>query len=246
MKILDITQSSDQWHEERFRSVTGTKIESAIGACYSNAKNQWVLGGKTWEFEGDKLICVKEGNPTKASTDKQNTLLLELVSEWQSELEINDYCSAEMERGNDLEPLSVAAASERFKVNFVPCGMLQSDTLPAFKFSPDAVYYNKDGVITGGYETKSKAGKKHIEYIIADQLPPEHLLQCLCPMIMDDSVKFWLFGHFDDRNQVNNLFTKMIKRENYEEFIQVARSLLVEFLAEVDETVKKLGGVYNG
>ena len=218
MKIIEIKQGDDIWHEERFRAVTGTKLESALGACYSAAKDQWVLGGKTWEFSGDKLVCIKESQQTKASRDKQETLLLELVSEYQSELEINDFCSADMERGNDLEPFSVKAASERHKVNFVTCGMLQSETIPSFKFSPDAIYFNKDGVITGGYETKSKAGKKHIEYIMKDKVPSEHLLQCLCPMIMDDCVKWWVFGHFDDRNKINNLFTKLngkITRNSY-------------------------------
>jgi hypothetical protein len=224
MKIINTDQGSDQWHVERFRCVTGTKIQSAIGAKYSAAKKQWSLG--------DKKI--------------QNTLLLELVSEWQSELEIDDFCSETMERGNDLEPLSVVAASKKHKVNFVSCGMLQSDTLPSFKFSPDAVHYNKDGVVVGGYETKSKAGKKHIEYQIANEVPHEHLWQCLCPMIMDDCVKWWLFGHYDDRNHVNNLFTVGIKREDYKELIDQARVLLVEFFKEVNETVEKLGGVYHG
>lgn len=249
MKILDIQQggeNGDQWHEERHGCVTGTKLESSIGACYSNAKDQWVMGGKTWELQDDKMVCIKDGDQTKVSRDKQITMLLEIASDRQSIVEISDFQTSEMERGTLLEPLSIAATGEKFKIKLVTCGMLVSDTLPEFKFSPDAVYYNSKGVITGGAETKSKMGKKHLEYILADRVPPEHLLQCLCPMIMDDSVKFWIFSHFDDRNMVNNLFTKTIKRENYEEFIQVARSLLIEFLAEVDETVKKLGGVYNG
>jgi len=224
MKIIEIEQGEDLWHVERFRCVTGTKIQSAIGAKYSVAKKQWTLG--------DKKI--------------QQTLLLELVSEWQSELEIDDFCSEAMERGNDLEPLSVKAASERLGRNFVECGMLQSDTLPSFKFSPDAVCLDKNGVVVGGYETKSKAGKKHIEYMIADEVPPEHLWQCLCPMIMDDCVKWWAFGHYDDRNHVNNLFLKGIKRSDYEELIAEARVLLVQFFKDVDATVEKLGGVYNG
>lgn len=246
MKILELNQGSDIWFEERWGSVTGTRIESALGACYSAAKEQWVMGGKTWEFDGDKLICVKEGKQTKVSRDKQQTLLLELVSERQSQLEIDDYCSADMQRGNELEPLSGEAASKRHNISLVPCGMLQSDTLPSFKYSPDFVNYNSNGVIVGGYETKSKAGKKHIEYIDDNKVPSEHLLQCLCPMIMDDCVKWWIFGHFDDRNKINNLFTKGIKRENYEDFIQEARSLLVAFLAEVDAKVEKMGGEYNG
>ena len=223
MKIIEIDQGSDQWHVERFRCVTGTKIQSAIGAKYSKAKG-WTLG--------DKKI--------------QQTLLLELVSDYQSELEIDDYCSEAMERGNDLEPLSVSEASKRLDVNFTPCGMLQSDTLPGFKFSPDAVCLDKNGVVVGGYETKSKSGKKHIEYMLANEVPPEHLWQCLCPMIMDDCVKWWAFGHYDDRNHIDNLFLKGIKRSDYEEQIKEARLLLIEFFAELDAMVEKMGGIYHG
>lgn len=246
MKTISVSQGSDIWHEHRWGCVTGTRIESAVGASYSKATGAWILGGKTWFLDGDKLT-IDESKPVKPiDRKKQNTLLLELVSERQSSLEIDDYCSADMERGNDLEPHSGAAASDKHKMPLSTCGMLQSDTLPAFKYSPDFVCFDKNGGIVGGYETKSKAGKKHIEYIVADEVPSEHLLQCLCPMIMDDCVKWWLFGHYDDRNQVNNLFTKGIKREDYEDFIQEARVLLVAFLAEVDATVEKLGGEYHG
>lgn len=224
MKIINIEQGSDQWHVERHGCVTGTKIQSAIGASYSKAKGEWTLGKKSI----------------------QETLLMEIVSDLQSELEIDDFCSEAMERGNGLEPLSVKEASKRLGVEFVECGMLQSDTLPSFKFSPDAVCYDKSGVIVGGYETKSKAGKKHIEYMLNNEVPPEHLWQCLCPMIMDDSIKWWAFGHYDDRNHVNNLFLKGIKRKDYEDLINEARALLIDFFAEVDATLEKLGGAYSG
>lgn len=246
MKILELKQGDDIWHEHRWGCVTGTRIESAVGASYSNATGAWALGGKTWIMDGDKLVVDESKKVKKIDRKKQNTLLLELVSERQSGLEIDDYCSADMERGNDLEPHSGAAASERHNIELSTCGMLQSDTLPAFKYSPDFVCFDKKGVIVGGYETKSKAGKKHIEYIIDDKVPSEHLLQCLCPMIMDDCVKWWIFGHFDDRNQINNLFTKGIKRENYEDFILEARKQLIDFLSQVDFSVEKLGGDYHG
>ena len=246
MKILELNQGSDLWFEERWGCVTGTGIESAVGASYSNKTGAWTLGGKTWIMDGEKLV-IDESKKVKAiDRKKQQTLLLELVSERQSQLEIDDYCSVDMQRGNELEPLSGAAASARHNINLVPCGMLQSDTLPSFKYSPDFVCFNEAGDIVGGYETKSKAGKKHIEYMIDDKVPSEHLLQCLCPMIMDDCVKWWLFGHYDDRNHVNNLFTKGIKRENYEDFIIEARKQLIEFLSMVDFSVEKLGGEYNG
>lgn len=222
MKIINIDQGSDEWHEERHRCITGTKMQSAIGAKYSKAKNQWTLG--------DKKV--------------QRTLLLELVSEFQSILEIDDFSNEAMKRGNDLEPISVIKASEKLGVKFETCGMLQSDKHEMFKFSPDSICKH-DGLIIGGYETKSKAGKKHIEYLEDDIVPHEHLWQCLCPMIMDDCVEWWVFGHYDDRNQVNDLFTKTIYRSEYTELIEQARILLDEFIKEVMETVERRGGIYH-
>ena len=69
MIILELNQGSDIWFEERWGSVTGTRIESALGACYSAAKEQWVMGGNTWEFDGDELVCVKKGKQTKVRQD---------------------------------------------------------------------------------------------------------------------------------------------------------------------------------
>jgi len=219
VRIIEIEQGSDQWHEERATCVTGTRIQSAIGAKYSAAKKKWTLGDKKVQY----------------------TLLCELVSEKQSVLEITDFQNESMMRGTELEPYSVEAASQTMDVKFEVCGMLQHDTLNHFKFSPDAVCY-EEGVIVGGYETKSKMGKKHIEYILDNEVPPEHLWQCLCPMIMDDCVKWWAFGHFDDRNEVNSLFLKVIKREDYQEVITEARAILIEFLAEVELVNAKIKG----
>ena len=223
MKIINIKQGDDLWHIERFRCVTGTRFQSAVGAKFDKRKGCWTLGNKSI----------------------QETLMLEIASERQSILEIDDYCSADMERGNDLEPLSVEAASNKLNRKFVSCGMLQSDTLPRFKFSPDAIHLDKNGIVTGGYETKSKAGKKHVEYLVADEVPKEHFWQCLAPMVMDDCVKWWVFGSYDDRNHINPLFLKGIRRADYEPLILEAREVLVKFFEDLDALVEKLGGDYD-
>ncbi len=223
IKIIDIEQGSDEWHIERFRSIGGTRFHAAVGAKYSAQKKTWTLG--------DKKV--------------QQTLLLEIISEHRSELEIDDYCSPAMQRGHDLEPKSVYLAEKVLNVKLDQCGMLQSTINPILKYSPDAVCFEK-GIIVGGYETKSKAGKKHIEYIIDGIVPPEHLLQCLAPMIMSDDIQWWAFGHYDDRDHIQPLFITTIKREDYLPFIADARHLLSGFIAEIKSEVERLGGAYNG
>jgi len=64
-------------------------------------------------------------------------------------------------------------------------------------------------------------------------------------MIMDDCVEWWAFGHYDDRNHINNLFLKKIYRSEYTELINQARILLDDFIKEVMEVVENRGGIYH-
>lgn len=222
MKIIQIDQGGDQWHVERHRSVTGTRFQSAVGAKYSK-KTGWSVGNEAI----------------------QETLMLEMISENRSILEIDDYQSPAMLRGHEMESLSIAAASKAMNVEFTTVGMLQSDNLPLFKFSPDAVCFDEDGLIVGGFETKSKSGKSHIEYIVADELPKEHFWQCLCPMVMDKDVRWWAFAHYDDRDMVNPLFYTVIYREKYKDLIAECEILIADFLKELDRRTIELGGYYE-
>jgi hypothetical protein len=222
MKILDIKQGSDGWHVERFGCIGGKRLQSAVGASYSK-KTGWTLGNES----------------------VQKTLLKKILSELQSEVEIDDYCSPSMQRGHDLEPESVKAASKKLGKKFEKCGMLQSDVHERYKISPDTVCY-EEGVVVGGYETKSESGYVHMGYIIDGGVPKDHLWQCLAPMVMDDSVKWWVFGSYDDCNHVNPLFTVTIHREDYTDMIEEAREILSDFFLLVEDTVQKYGGKYNG
>ncbi len=216
MKIIDVTQGENDWFIERLGCVTGTRFQQAVGAKYSKA-NDWELGDKAIQFN---LLC-------------------ELVSERQSENEIDDYVSPSMERGNLLEPLSIEAASRKRGINFQTCGMLQCDWHPRLKFSPDAIYIENNKIV-GGYETKSKQGKKHIMYTLLNEVPHEHFWQCIAPMIMDDSVQWWDFGHYDDRNFINDLFITRMHRKDVEWMIKQARPILKAFLLDVDIADKKI------
>lgn len=222
MKIINIPQGEDQWHVERHGSVTGTRFQSAVGAKYSKAKG-WTVGNK----------------------DIQETLMLEMISENRSIIEIDDYQSGDMLRGHEMEPHSIKAASKKLKIEFETVGMLQSDIHPLFKFSPDAVHFNKNRIITGGFETKSKSGKKHVEYIEANELPKEHFWQCLCPMVMDKAVTWWAFAHYDDRDMINPLFLTGIKREDYKDLIAECEVIVIEFLNELERRTIELGGYYK-
>ena len=43
---LTLEQGSLEWHNERAGRVTGTSLQSALGAKYSKPKKLWTLGDK--------------------------------------------------------------------------------------------------------------------------------------------------------------------------------------------------------
>lgn len=212
MKIINVEQGTIEWHEHRFGSVTGTRLQQALGA-------KWDARAKKWKL-GDSKI--------------QSTIMYELISERMSENEIVELNSPAVVRGNELEPFAVKAASETLGLQFDVCGMLASDTLEFYKVSPDAVH-EENGKVVGGLETKCPSGKRHIEYLLNDCVPREYFFQVMSPMILSDQVKWWQFCSYDDRNYERPVFTVNTKREDHEKFIGECRAVLVKFLDMVQE-----------
>jgi hypothetical protein len=211
VRKIEVEQGTIEWHEQRFGCVTGTRIQNAVGA-------KWVAKTKSWELGNEKI---------------QSTLMFELLAERMSQNEVVEINNAAMDRGNELEPFAIKAASKERDLEFSTCGMLTSN-IEHLKFSPDAIREEGD-VIIGGLETKCPSGKKHIEYIINDEIPREYFWQVIGPMILDDCVQWWDFCSYDDRNYERPLFMIRAEREDYKDLILEAREQLKSFLNKVEE-----------
>lgn len=208
---LTVEQGSLEWHMERAGRVTGTSLQSALGAKYSKPKDKWTLG--------DKKV--------------QLTLSYELIAERMTEVQIVELNTAAVERGRELEPFAIKAVSKKKDINFEECGMLISEFHPEFGFSPDAIYKTTQGVIVGGLETKCPSSKKHIEYLINGVVPSEYYWQVLSPFICSDEILWWDFASYDDRNYECPLFCTRVHRDDVDEHIKQAREILSEYLLEV-------------
>jgi len=215
---LEIEQGSLEWHHERAGRVTGTSLQSAIGAKYSKAKKVWTIG--------DKKV--------------QETLSYSLISERMTEVQIVELNTPAVERGRELEPFAIKAVSKLKNIDYQECGMLISEDNQEFGFSPDAVFKDSKGVIVGGLETKCPASKKHIEYLIKNEIPPEYYWQVLSPFICSEEVLWWDFASYDDRNYECPLFCIRVSRSDVEEHIEKATQALNEYLKQVNQTHEKL------
>lgn len=213
---LELEQGSLEWHQERAGRVTGTSLKSALGAKYT-IKGGWTIGDKK----------------------QQETLSFELIAERMTEVQIVELNTAAVERGKELEPYAIKAAGKETGESYEECGMLICETMQDFGFSPDSVV-KQDGVIIGGLETKCPTSKKHVEYLIKNEVPNEYYWQVLAPFICSDDVQWWDFASFDDRNYEKPLFIKRVNRADIESKVKEAKVELKAFLKSVCDKHEEL------
>lgn len=144
----------------------------------------------------------------------QDTLMYKLISERMTEPKIDDLNSEAVQHGKDYEHMAIQAISSATNKTFEEVGMLIDSRLDDYGVSPDGCYFEND-VLVGGVEVKCPNSKKHVEYLINDEIPKEYIYQVKAPFLLCPTLKFWIFGSFDDRNYECPLFYKIFNREDY-------------------------------
>ena len=192
------------------------------------------------EQKSFEWLKARAGNVTGTSLSSalgtpavQKTLMYSLIADRMTEVQMNELSTPAVDRGNELEPFAIRAASSEMALDFEETGLLLNDKYPRFSISPDGIF-EEDGVITGGIETKCPNSKKHVQYLIRNEIPKEYLYQVKAPFIMSDDVTFWVFASFDDRNYERPLFVKTVTRDDFDD-IEECREKLLKFLDEVNE-----------
>lgn len=172
------------------------------------------------------------------SPSVQKTLMYELIAERMAETMITELDTDAISRGRELEPLAKKEVEKKISMKFSEAGMLLDEKIN-FGMSPDGIYINENGKVTGGIEIKCPNSKKHIEYVIKDTLPREYLHQVMAPFLLSDDIEFWYFASYDDRNYERPLFLKRIERDYFDDLI-AQREKLEEFLSMVDKAHQEL------
>jgi hypothetical protein len=159
--------------------------------------------------EFDRIITPKTG---KASAG-QSAYIGELIDQLVNPNAYNEWLGNEhTERGNRLEPKARAYYEFTRRVKTQQCGLvLRDDRLAGC--SPDSLIGDD-----GGVEAKAPEGKKHVKWLVDDELPDEHKAQVHGNLLITGRA-FWDFisycpGYkpFIVRTTPNN-YTKDLARE---------------------------------
>lgn len=113
-------------------------------------------------------------------------LMKKLIAERMTSDSINNYVSAAMLRGLELEPAGKAEYELQTGNMLLPVGFVEHPTIPDFGATSDALVRLPHGMAT--WEMKAPESQTHVEYLMAgkvvpDRYRPQVLAQCACNQV---------------------------------------------------------------
>ena len=198
LHILDhLEQGSDEWLAARRGIVTASVVGQLLTV---GPPNPQTIGCTTCKVDVGPCISIARKEPTllktvhstrsdaaallppvvkPADTDYSRALTLTLAAERITGWTEHVYVNAAMERGNMDEPL----ARDLYSATYAPATelgfMVRDDWGFSIGYSPDGLV-GDDGLI----EVKSRAPKKHLATILADEVPAENMAQVQCGLLV--------------------------------------------------------------
>jgi YqaJ-like viral recombinase domain. len=152
----NVEHDSPEWHDLRRGIVTA----SVVGRLITPA-----------------TIKVANNVDTRALTAE---LVVERITGWTDD----NYVSYDMQRGHDDEPRAIKVYSEHW-TNVTTCGfMVRDDWGFRIGYSPDGLTEDALGSELGCIEIKSRAPKKHLQTVLADEVPAENMAQIQCALLV--------------------------------------------------------------
>lgn len=158
---------------------------------------------------------------------------LELIGERLSGQVAEHYVSGPMEHGTEWEPMARTAYEMEYDVEVDAVGFVLHPAMDFTGASPDGLVGTD-----GGIEIKCPQRETHIDWLLADQVPEEHLPQMMWNMVCCER-QWWDFVSYDPSLPDGlRLFVKRMYRD--EMVVRLAEEQVARFNAEVDAAMLQL------
>lgn len=169
----------------------------------------------------------------KTPSAKRKNYMTDLITERLTGLATEHYITPSMEHGIETEPYARAAYSVVSGNEVDRVGIAVHPSIKGFMSSPDGLVG-----ACGVTEFKCPNTTTHIEWMLADVIPPEHEYQLLAHLSCTG--RKWVdFLSFDPRlPPKHQYFLKRMERD--EERISTMEAGIIKFLGELDEMIAKL------
>jgi len=172
----------------------------------------------------------------KTDTDKYKNYMLQIVTErLTGQPAGSDYINDAMQWGIDTEAAALRAYEAYSGLITEPCGLLLHPLLPHVGASPDSLVGT-----TGLLEAKCPKSSTHLEYLMAERLPPEYRWQVFGQLWV--SGREWAdFISYDPRFP-DHMRLLVVRVDRDEPYISELADKVQEFELGVQAMVKRFGG----
>ena len=192
------------------------------------------------------------GSTSKQLHTKTDTLLTELIGMRLEEFVYvpERFISADIERGNLLEPIALKELIKYTFIEFRETGWMQSKEIPLIGISPDGI--TEDNRFS--CEIKCPGRKKYTETILKDEIPLDNIHQCLHYFVINPFLEKHFFASFRPENKIKPLFVKELTKDSIinlgtikkpqlltiKEWVEIAKQHAKELQISIDESIKQL------
>ena len=195
------------------------------------------------------------GTLAKGLFVKSDTLMLDILSQMLEDYEAEDnYISADMQRGIDLEPFALEALSKEIFVEFQQVGFLQNTAIPLLGISPDGITEDETIMV----EIKCPGAKKHTETICNDEIPQDNIHQVLHAFTVNPKLVWMYFVSYRWENKIKPLWYKMLTKDSeinlgtkakpiiktVSEWVEIARENAEDLNKQINDNLIKLNERY--
>jgi putative phage-type endonuclease len=153
------------------------------------------------------------GTSAKGLFADSDTLAIELTSkivEGYNDDDDDGYTNEAMQRGIDLEPQALLAIEQYSGYKFGEFGWLESDECDLLGLSPDGMTTD----LKVACEIKCPSAKKHLEYILANEIPSEYVHQIVHYFTVNQDLQKLLFASYRPEFVSKPIFVKEVLRDS--------------------------------
>jgi len=153
------------------------------------------------------------GTSAKGLFVDSDTLAIELTSkiiEGYNDDDDDGYTNEAMQRGIDLEPQALLAIEQYSGYKFGEFGWLESDECNLLGLSPDGM--TNDFKIA--CEVKCPSAKKHLEYILSNEVPSEYIHQVIHYFTVNQDLQTLFFVSYRPEFTAKPIFVKEVLRDS--------------------------------
>lgn len=204
---------------------------------------EWLIERCGYTTVSNLKKVIAKGRSGEASTRRDYRI--QCVTERLTKLPVEGYKNAAMQWGNDTEPLAREHLAAEYGIIVECVGFTKHPRIEWLGASPDGLIdslpekFGKQAG-SGGVEIKCPANSTvHIETILAEEMPPEHIPQVQGSMWVTDR-QWWIFVSFDPRMPEGlKLYAQLIERDDdYIQNVLVPETTL--FLKQTEQEYQRL------